>query len=316
MQEQRRLGNIERYGRRVVAGLSAFAIASCGVEAHGKTAEEPRVEASGDSMATTETLPALPLPDFVGLRQIWDTELGSNVGEVDVAIMDLHSGESMHTSSTATPERFYAASVMKLSILVETLRRYQERGLPVSICGDNANQWLDQCQALDIAYPMITVSDNDSASQLFVQTGGAAGMQSFFERIGATDTTASSSWGLTLTTASDQLKVVRAAVEPGNILDKQYVDAVRDLLRHVDPSQAWGVGSGVQAEDARVEVKNGWIPDLEGTYNSVGYAYREDGSIEYTLAIMMRHGGGEQLTKDTMQRLSAYAYETMVRTTE
>lgn len=316
MRERVQLKSVEQYSKRAVAGLSMLAVVSCGVEAHGSAIASPSPVASSIDMPTSEVPPVQSLPDFESLEYEWKAELSHDVGDIDAAIVDLHTGEMMQASSSETAERFYAASVMKLSILVETLRQYQEQGMPVDICHDDANQWLDQCQALDTAYPMITVSDNDTASQLFRQAGGATGMQSFFDRIGASDTTASTSWGLTLTTANDQLKVMRAAVEPGNVLDAQYVEAARNLLRHVDPTQTWGVGSGVQAEDMHVENKNGWIPDLDGTYNSVGYVYREDGSIEYAVAIMMQRGGGDQATKDTMQRLSTHAYETMMRTTE
>ena len=165
MRERAKLKSVERYGKRAVAGLSMLAVVSCGVEAHGSAIDSPSPVASSIDTPTSEIPPVQPLPDFESLEYEWKAELSHDVGEIDAAIVDLHTGEMMQASSGETPDRFYAASVMKLSILVETLRQYQEQGMPVDICYDDANQWLDQCQALDMAYPMITVSDNDSASQ-------------------------------------------------------------------------------------------------------------------------------------------------------
>lgn len=313
MAKREQFRNLEQYAKRTAISLSAFALLSCGVDTHSTVHAAPEsVESSVVLPPTEEVVP--PTVDLEILKNQWDVVLASQTGEVNVALMDLQSDQMLQTGNSAPGERFYTASSMKLSILVEMLRQYEAQGIPVEICEDELNSWQEQCQSLEAAYPMITVSDNSTASQLFQQVGGAAGMQQFFDSIGAVDTTASSSWGLTLTTAADQLKVMRAAIVPGVLLSQQYVDVARRLLQQVDASQKWGATSGLESSDVHIENKNGWLPEEEGTYNTVGHVYSENGRIDYIIAILAQNAGGELATKATMEQLSARAYELIAST--
>ena len=72
---------------------------------------------------------------------------------------------------------------------------------------------------------MIEDSDNDAATSLWDEAGGAAGIGAYNARAGLTSTTPSAcvacagfpwpGWGLTTTTPADQIALLRRLVGPG-----------------------------------------------------------------------------------------------------
>ncbi|MFD4138415.1 serine hydrolase [Streptomyces sp. NPDC058572] len=99
------------------------------------------------------------------------------------------------------------------------------------------------------ARAMIVSSDNDAATALWERIGGAAGLDTALARLGLGETVADRAWGLTRTTARDQLTLLRAVFEGHHAY-------LRSLMRQVVPGQDWGVS----AAGAPWALKNGWMP--------------------------------------------------------
>jgi hypothetical protein len=88
---------------------------------------------------------------------------------------------------------------------------------------------------------------------------------------GLTATTPASAWGLTLTTADDQITLVQHLVRSNGLLSDAWRAYALGLMERVTPSQAWGVSGGVPA-GTTVALKNGWLPTSGGwTVNSIGW---------------------------------------------
>ena len=90
---------------------------------------------------------------------------------------------------------------------------------------------------------MIEVSDNDAATALWNAIGGPAAIAQFNASIGMTETTPSNclncagfpwpGWGLTTTSATDQVTLLRHIVVPNSAIDQPDRDEALDLLENV-----------------------------------------------------------------------------------
>lgn len=115
--------------------------------------------------------------------------------EVAVAVLDAESG----ASASYGDGRFDTASIVKVDILAALLLRAQDEGRRLT--------------AVEKSYAtaMIEHSDNASASALWRTIGQADGLDAANERFGLTRTEGGDGtlWGLTQTTAVDQLRLLR-----------------------------------------------------------------------------------------------------------
>jgi beta-lactamase class A len=224
------------------------------------------------------------------LESAWKGIVAGRQGSVDIAVYNHSTGRIAHyTNSGGT---FDTASIVKLSILEALLVEDQASGRSLS-----SNQLAE-------ATPMIENSDNDAASDLWDLVGGASAMNNFFKQIGATSTTAGTEdeWGLTQTTALDQLNVLNALAYPGTILSALSATSADGLLNQVEADQRWGVSGGVPAS-ASVQLKDGWLPEANGwVINSIGHV-QGDGA-DYTIAVMTSGNPSEQYGINTIQSLS------------
>lgn len=85
-------------------------------------------------------------------------------------------------------------------------------------------------------------------------------------------------WGLTSTTVTGQLSVLKALTAPGSPLQAAGRRFELGLMRGVDPGQGWGV-SAASSAGRRPAVKNGWLPTPPTglwVINSIGVV-RHDG---------------------------------------
>ncbi|RII18722.1 hypothetical protein DSC45_08885 [Streptomyces sp. YIM 130001] len=153
---------------------------------------------------------------------------------------------------TAPDSPYVTASLAKTGILTALLLRAQDAGRAPTTA------------ELAAATEMITTSDNAAAGRLWRSIGGADGFDAAARRLGLTGTEggADGYWGLTRTTARDQLALLQAVFDtqpapvPGAGLSRDSRAVVRRLLRGVVPDQRWGVS----AAGAQAELKNGWLP--------------------------------------------------------
>jgi beta-lactamase class A len=140
---------------------------------------------------------------------------------------------------------FYAASVIKVTIISALLLKVHGPG------------GLTKAQR-NLAYLMITQSNNDAATALW-QDVGMRDMQRFLNGAGMRHTLLNEAWGLTLITAQDELTLLDLLTNPGKVLGKNSRSYVLGLMANVIPAERWGVPAGAPS-DVTVHVKNGWLP--------------------------------------------------------
>ncbi|MET7535112.1 serine hydrolase [Streptomyces sp. NPDC005349] len=192
---------------------------------------------------------------------------------VAVAALDGATDRAVYDGTSA----FDTASIVKVDILAALLLRAQDAGRALTP------------QERAYATAMIENSDNASATALWEAIGGADGLDAANLTLGLTGTRAGAGgeWGLTRTTAEDQLMLLRAvfgtedtkSVESAagaegadSGLSEASRAYVAGLMGRIASDQRWGVSAA--ADSASVcALKNGWLPrSATGLWdiNSVG----------------------------------------------
>jgi beta-lactamase class A len=191
----------------------------------------------------------------------------------------------------------YTASIVKVQIMGAALSEAQAR-----------NQPLPAAQA-ELMGPMIEASDNDAATTLLADVGGPSALARFGRAAGMTQTQPSTlavipgtdlpGWGLTLTTALDQVTLVARFAYPGPVLDDSSRAYGLSLMEHVEAGQDWGVSGGVPA-GTTIALKNGWLPVGSSGWqvDSIGWVHGH--GRDYVLAVL-----------DSGNRTEAYGIETI-----
>jgi Beta-lactamase enzyme family len=182
---------------------------------------------------------------------------------------------------------------MKVDILATLLAQSQAQGQPLTS---------DQ---QELAQEMIEESDDDDAQDLWDAEGGASAVSSFNAQVGLTQTVpdAAGYWGLSTTTAADQVQLLKKVAYPNALLTDASRDYELDLMTHVDPSQTWGVSSGV-VPGATVAIKNGWLPLDAGGWqiNSIGWI--DGDGRDYLVAVLSNGNATEAQGIDSIESLS------------
>ncbi|MFE1437702.1 serine hydrolase [Streptomyces sp. NPDC058739] len=208
---------------------------------------EPVVETVVDHDALlAEAVDALSVPDGVRLS---------------VAVLDVESGDRAVYGDGS----FDTASVVKVDILAALLLRAQDAGRSLTPAEKT------------YAVAMIERSDNDSASALWESIGRAPGLAAANARFGLTGTEGGAGmlWGLTQTTAADQLALLGQVFGEESALSAASRAYVRGLMGRVVEGQRWGVSAvgGEVGGEVGCALKNGWLPrSTTGRWdvNSVG----------------------------------------------
>jgi beta-lactamase class A len=226
------------------------------------------------------------------------TYLAHRGGNVTAAVYDVTTGATYLYRPTVH-ER--TASIVKVDILATLLHEAERSGHGLSA----ANTAL--------ADPMIEVSDNDAANQLWSIAGGADAIGPFDEEIGMGQTTpnVNAHFGLTWTTAPDQIKLLRQVMLPGGLLDPSARRYEYEVMLHVTPSQRWGVSAGVP-DNATVALKNGWLPVRDGwQVNSIGSVVGN--GRHYLIAVLTDDDPTWDYGISTIERLSAATWQALAQ---
>jgi Beta-lactamase enzyme family len=248
-----------------------------------------------------------PAPHADPLSTAAAAYLASRDGGVLAAVFDVRTGQSWRLGD-GPPQA--EASVVKLNILETLLARHGAAVLPPADRG--------------LARAMIEDSDNDAATSLWEEAGGAAGLTAYNDRAGLPGTTPSPcvdctgfpwpGWGLTTTVPQDQLTLLKQLVAPGPrpLLSPAARSYALSLMEHVVAGQRWGVSGGVPA-GVTVALKDGWLPlNSAGTdwqVNSIGWV-SGDGR-DYLVAVLSTGDPSEQYGIGTINRLSALIWSAL-----
>ena len=116
-------------------------------------------------------------------------------------------------------------------------------------------------EALENATGMIENSSNDDAQDLWDAEGGAPAVSAYNRRAGLTGTTPNTQgfWGLSTTTAADQVTLLDHLAMPNPLLSPAERHQALRLMHSVELDQRWGVSAGLP-HGTQVAIKNGWLP--------------------------------------------------------
>ncbi|MFF4273994.1 serine hydrolase [Streptomyces sp. NPDC001536] len=192
--------------------------------------------------------------------------------DVSVAVLDLDAGESATYGDAA----FDTASIVKVDILVALLLQAQDEDRHLTAAEKS------------YATSMIENSDNASASALWRIIGQAKGLDAANSRLGLTDTEGGDGmlWGLTQTTAADQLTLLQQVFGDDSELSEASQRYVQGLMGEIAVGQHWGVSAA--AKGSAWALKNGWLPrSTTGLWdiNSVGRVTASDGNAYLVVAL-------------------------------
>jgi hypothetical protein len=136
--------------------------------------------------------------------------------------------------------QFPSASVVKAMLMVAVLRRAAGRHLSA---GER-----------DLLRRMITVSDNDAASAIYAQVGGA-GLRSVAHAAGAKRFADVGNWADAQLTAADQ---ARFFLRFDDLVPAAHRRYARKLLSSIVGWQRWGIPAVAGAHGMKVFFKGGW----------------------------------------------------------
>ncbi|MDQ1012482.1 hypothetical protein QFZ82_006967 [Streptomyces sp. V4I23] len=170
---------------------------------------------------------------------------------VTAAVLDL-DGTGREPVVYGDDSLYDTASIVKVDILAVALLQAQNAGHDLTA---QERAW---------ATAMIERSDNAAANALWRRIGLAPGLDAANKQLGLTSTKGGPGvrWGLTRTTASDRIRLLRAVFDTApapratpSALHESSRTYIRTLMAHVVGEQAWGVS----AAGSGWALKNGWL---------------------------------------------------------
>ncbi|MFI6060974.1 serine hydrolase [Streptomyces sp. NPDC051286] len=195
------------------------------------------------SVAALQTAGTGVAPDQALSRRLAPV-VAAGPASLSVAVLDPADGRTAQYGVRAGTT-YDTASIVKVDILAALLLKAQDqhRGLTA--------------QEKTSAESMIRISDNASADALWRVIGEAPGLNAANRRLGLTGTTGGGDghWGLTQTTATDQLALLSAVFGTDSPLDQASRGYLRGLMGGIAAGQDWGVS----AAGPVTGLKNGWL---------------------------------------------------------
>jgi hypothetical protein len=240
------------------------------------------------------------VPDVAPLDRAIARYVSSRTDRVGVAAYDAKTGTTYILDGHG---RFECGSTVKVQIMGAVLHRAQQEQRPLS--GFEAGEMV----------PMIEQSDNDAATALWNSVGGTVGVGEFDREVGMDETTPDLHWGLTTTTAWDDVRLLRDFAYPNEVLDRRGRMYGLHLMEEVEDDQRWGVSAG-PGDDATVAIKNGWLPlpdELAWRIDSMGWI-KGDGR-DYVIAVLTDHNPSMGYGIETVETVSRMVWSELAPST-
>lgn len=216
----------------------------------------------------------------------------AKTAQIDVAIYSPTEGVYHYTNTT---DKFHTASIVKVAVATQYYHLLEENKITKTVDDD-----------AQMSY-MLRESDND-ATDYFVDDvlKGESNLVPLFTSLKMTDTTPGQSWGLTETSALDQIKLLNALYYD-NYLEEKDLDTVKSLMENVASDQNWGIS----ATDETTALKNGGLEysDEHWIINSIGYI--DSGSENYTMAVLSKNNDTFSSGINLVETISQTVYNTI-----
>ena len=285
------------------ASSTAGSPTSAGSPSTSSPSTTPPAAGTTSSAAPTSAPASTPAPAAGGVTEAgFDAAAGAYLkgrkGHVGVFAVDLTDGRQVQHNAG---QRCETASMVKLDVLLTLLLQRQDAGKPLS-SSDRA-----------LTSSMIINSDNNATTTLWGRIGQHEGVRAANPRFGMTETEPGTSyrWGLTTTTAADQVRLLRNLVRDDGPLDQASRDYALGLMGRVADGQDWGVSAANPQHEA--QVKNGWLPRSDGwVVTSAGRAQTAAGH-EVLLAAVSCEVSSQQHGIETIEHLAEMAASALDR---
>lgn len=218
--------------------------------------------------------------------------LGGSTPDFSVAVYDRKTGQRYAWRGTV---KFDTASIVKTQILACMLLKAQDAGRqPTSA-------------EMTLAKPMIRLSDNNATTSLYQRLGGKSAITKCNKRMGMTQTVVNSSWGLTRTTAADQIVLLESLVNPKGPLNASSRKTAFTLMNTVDKAQDWGVPVLARTGETSI-VKNGWdTRSADGglwAVNTIGRITSKDGRVDVSVAVLSHNNSNQQAGMNLVEKIA------------
>jgi hypothetical protein len=235
--------------------------------ASGSVSAGGSVSSAGGAVAQATPSPTSPSASAAPAASV-DTDaiedtlreyVASHGGNVSIAVYDRKTGLSVSVGGAAD---YQTASVVKVDIVAALMLQRQAGGQSLT---SPEKEW---------ARAALTRSDNEGATNLYAAIGGAGGLAAANEKLGLKASDPSASWGMTTTTADDQIRLLRSISSVSGPLSAENRQLLQGWMASVVSSQYFGVPAGETDAAKAVYVKVGWVDldDQDGRYatNSIG----------------------------------------------
>ncbi|RAY13306.1 serine hydrolase [Actinomadura craniellae] len=288
------------------AALLAVGVCAAGAGPLAPPRPEPPRKVLAQPQAPVPAAPKVRSLDRKGLTRALDRARAGR--PLSMTVHDLTTGTVFRYRPGA---RFVTASCAKVDMVMALLLRRQKEG-----------EGLDAAER-ELAGPAIRYSDNRAADRLWERAGGAEGVGSANRRFGLRETETVGGrcldlycWGITDTTADDQVRLLKALVRDDGPLDRAGREYVLGLMAQVVPEQRWGVSAAARPGEP-VALKNGWQRRLAHgklwAVNSVGRV--RTGGHDLLIAVLSDHHPDTGAGIALVERAARLAGEEFRRTT-
>lgn len=280
--------------RRWVVSAAAMSLAGVATAAFGATRTRDG-DGAGPSHGSSPAspIPTTPAVDLIAQAR---TRIKAYVdrydGHLAVAALDREGTAAL----TVGARRFETASIVKVNILAALLLRQNPPGKAL---GSDTRR---------LAEAMIVSSDNDAAVALWQRIGGSRGLTAANRAFGLRETRPNTHWGLTTTTAADQLRLLTALTSPEGPLTPQDRTFIMGLMKEVIPEQRWGVTAARESGSRSYYVKNGWdTVDVDGgrwLVNSIGRIV--EARHDWLIAVLSDHHVSQKAGIRVVEKAATY----------
>jgi beta-lactamase class A len=272
-----------RIRSRRALGLAAAAVACLASHAAAQTT------AAQTTAAQTTAVPGSAKPCLVpgvgkALDRVWHPHMLAAIGYNDTRTGDIaFAVRTDHRFYSYRPDHMeWSASVVKAMLMVAYLDEPWAAGRALN---SHDTSLLD---------PMITVSDNNAAQQVF-DTVGQGALQALAGRVGMTHFATSPIWGETQITAADQTKFF---LHIDSYITPRHRAYALHLLASIVPSERWGIGE-VAPKGWQLYFKGGWGYGTGLLDHQVVLLVR--GCARISIAVLTMNDGSHEYGKETLR---------------